>query len=180
MKTLSALLLFFLTSPVWAEVYIPVKYRIENENPGYCTWASIETVCRHQKVKAGYGLKNARKLDKDFVLPWGEVVPKNFGRDEPVRAKLDSLGIRYTMHPSLVRDEEGIRQIKGAVSSGKGAIVAMWQGWPTTGECHVITIIDFNEDDYVYIDSNDVGKNYRGSRRWFETFWTGFVLTIEE
>lgn len=181
MRFFAPLFLLLFSTFAWADAYIPEKHRVKNEWPGYCSWASIETLCRHQKIKAGYGLKEARKLDPDFICPSGEIIPKNFGRDEPIGAKLDSLGIRYKMHPSGLIDEAGLEQILSAVSSGRGAIVAVSNGQPTTklSETHVIVVLEFNDSEYLYFDSNDPGKNYRGSRAWFHSVWNGFVLTLD-
>ena len=164
---------------LYSAVTIPVENRIANESPGYCVWASIETLCRHQGIRVGYGLKEARKRDEDYVLPSGEVIAKNFGREEPVADKLQKLGIKYKMVPSGTRSDVGISLIKEAIKDGRGAVVAVWHGRPTCEECHAVVVIDFNEVNYEYVDSNDPTSTYVGTRKFFDAEFTGYVLTLE-
>ena len=180
-RFLFALTILVLTSSsVLADAKIPVYQRIKNQPPGYCCWASIETLCRHQGIKAGYDLLEKRKLDDDYMMPDGKIIPKNIGYDDPVAWKLNKLGIKYKMNATFSPNKAGVAQIKKAVDSGKGAVVTVYHGYPTTPECHCVTVVAMNDKEYEYIDSNDPGTIYVGSMEFFFSEWTGFVLTVEK
>ena len=179
-QSLFALLLLGCVSPfLFGKADVPKADRVANQNR-YCCWATIETACRHQGIRAGYGLMESRRHDPDYVMPDGTVIPRNYGFDEVVEQKLKALGIHYVMHPSKKKDEDGIKMIRDAVNRGHGAVVFLWDGYPTTREAHAILIIDWREDSYDYIDSNKPSAIFQGPREWFLEQWTGFVLTVEK
>src|SRR5437870_4408928 len=58
-------LLLLLPSAIRAEVKVPATCRIRNRPPGRCGWCSVETLARHHKIEALYGLTehNASRCD---------------------------------------------------------------------------------------------------------------------
>jgi|SRR6185312_1105195 len=179
---IALLTLGLITCAAFGDAKIPVKDRVHNTPwpTGYCAWAAIETVCRHQGVKAGYDLVEKRKLDPNYVYPDGTVLARNFGADAPIIAKLKELGIKYEMNPTDKTNKAGIDLIKKTVRSGYGAVVAVKCGLPTTPEAHALTVVDMNDKTVEYIDSNDPERIYVGSMKWFEEQWNGFVLVVEK
>lgn len=163
-----------------AEAGIPIKYRVKNQWPGYCCWASIETVCRHQGIEAGYNLVEKRKLDNDYITWDGRIIAKNYGADDPIADKMKSLGIKFLMNPTSHTTKDAVLQIKKAVHEGKGAVIIVYHGLPTVNECHAVVVIDMNDKTYSYIDSNNPTAIYDGDISWFWQEWTGFVLTLSK
>jgi hypothetical protein len=177
----AALILLSLSaSLVFGKARIRVADRVPNQDPGYCAWACIEMLCRHQGIKAGYGLVESRKKDPDETLLDGTFVPHNLGTDPTIRRKLDSLHIRYHMHPSLVKDQAGIDLIMKTVKEGRGVLVVFYHGEPTTRGCHAVIITDWGENTYDFLDPNNIKVIYEGTHEWFLQEWTGFVLTIDK
>lgn len=164
---------------VFGDAKIPIKLRVPNQHPGYCGWASLETMCRHQEVKAGYGLLEKRKLDADWVRLDGTISAKNFADDDVVAWKLKSLGIKYRMNHTFSNTKEGIDLIKLTVKEGRAAMVGVWHD-PLYHGHHAITVIDMDDENFSYIDSNDPKAEYEGSMRWLWQEWDGFVVTIEK
>lgn len=176
----ATLLVLMASSALFGRANIALKNRVPNQYPGYCSWACIEMLCRHENIKAGYGLVEARKKDPGLIQSDGTYLAPNFGTDETVMAKLDELRIKYVLHPSNNKKDDGIEQIKDAVKNGHGAVVSFLHGLPTTNECHAVVIVDWREDSYDYIDPNKQNVLFEGTIEWFRDEWTGFVLTLEK
>ena len=166
-------------SSLLAEVKIAQKNRVPNQQPGYCAWASLETICRHQKVKAGYDLVEKRKLDPDYVRWNGEIILKHFGTDEAIAAKLEKLGIKYKMNHTKDNTQEGVNLIKKSVKNNKPALIGVWHD-PNFHQHHALTVVDMDEDNFVYIDPNLPQVEYEGTMKWFFQEWDGFVVVIEK
>lgn len=176
---LSLVFLIFGASSVFSEANIPVKNRVHNQMPGYCAWASLETVCRHQKVKAGYDLVEKRKLDPDYWTWDGRFVGRNEGTDLAIEGKLKGLGIKFQMNPTWAKNRAGIRMMVKATEAGKGAVIGVWHD-PVWHGHHAIVVTDINEKTFKYIDSNHPDKIWEGSVDWLLQEWDGFVCVVEK
>src|SRR5690348_15375838 len=106
---LLVLVLLASVSTALAEAKIPIKDRVRNQPPGYCAFAALETLCRHQHIKAGYGLLESRKLDPDEITWDGRFIGRNEGTDWAIEGKLKELGIRYEMNHTFHKDRAGLR-----------------------------------------------------------------------
>lgn len=69
-KFLSFITIFLLTIPCWADVNISKKHHIQNQEPGRCAWASIETLGLTHGWENLEGLveKNARGAYRDDII----------------------------------------------------------------------------------------------------------------
>lgn len=161
------------------EAKIPAKDRVRNQQPGYCAWAALETVCRHQGIKAGYDLLEKRKLDPDLITWDGRIIRRSEGHDFSVAAKMQELGIAYQMNPTGAKTKEGLRLIVEATEAGHGAVVGLWHE-PVSGQHHAVVVVDINSETFDYIDSNSPGVIWSGSVDWFLWSWDGFVMTVDK
>lgn len=179
-SSLLVLFSFFTLAPCGlAEAKIPIKDRVPNQKPGYCAWASLETVCRHQGIKEGYDLVEKRKLDPDVITWCGEVLPKNLGYEWALEGKLQKLGVKYKINRTGWKNKEGLRLIISGVDSGRGAVVGVLDT-PTCKGPHAIVVIDFKKETFEYIDSNTPKVTWVGSVDWFLEKWDGLVLVLEK
>jgi len=85
------------------------------------------------------------------------------------------------MTPTGSPQEEGIALIKEAVASGRGALVGLYSGLPTTPVCHAIVVVDFRETEglYNYVDSNKKEVEFEGKMEWFNQQFMGLVIVLE-
>src|SRR4051812_16472512 len=85
-----------------ADVQIDTQHRTQNQSPGYCAWACLETLGRNQGIKQLEGLVEARTKDGDVTEKrmvqigsnlWEErttvIATKNVGYLPEIRRKLD-------------------------------------------------------------------------------------------
>lgn len=175
--TLATLLLF--TPLLYSRAEISEKNRVRNQKPGYCAWASLETMCRHQQIKAGYDLVEKRKKDPDkYDYTTGQILWHNLGYDSEVESKLHDLKINFKMNRTHGNRQAGIDLIVHAVQNGHGAMVGLKcaPGCPTA---HAVTIIDINDQTFEYVDSNSPKETWVGSIDWFLWAWDGYVITVE-
>lgn len=169
---------------VFADVQIDKQHRIKNRSPGYCAWCCIETLGRNQGIKQLEGLTDARAKDSDITekrlvqIDWNmweeqEVViaTKNVGYVPAIRAKLDLLKVKYKI------TEWNRDHLKDAVAK-KGCVVYM-KANPLMPGPHAVILTEYNDKIFRYIDPN--GCNYwEGSREWFDFYWDGVAISLEE
>lgn len=178
-RCFSALLaLSLFVSSIFGRADIPIKDRVPNQSPGYCAWASLETMCRHQGIREGYDLLEKRKLDPDRITPDGWFIPRNRGDDYSVEQKLIELGINYRMNLTGGSKEEGLKLLVETTQAGHGAMIGV-KKTPTCNGSHAIVVIDINSEEFEYIDSNRPGSIWVGKIDWLMWAWDGFVLAIE-
>ncbi len=180
-KLLSLFVLLLFTSQVFGQIKIAEKDRVENEDPGYCAWATISTLGRYHKVKALYDLVESRKKDKDVYVQddngrW-VLYKKNAGYDFTIREKLDKLGINYKMSATGSYDTElleyAIKNNLGCACAVKGGAL----GGSTGDSGHAVTVISYNDKEVQYIDPNDKAV-YTATRKWWDYWWDGWVLVV--
>jgi hypothetical protein len=145
----------------WAEVKIKPDCRIPNSPPGRCGWCALETLARHHKLEALYGLseKNASRCTAANL-----------------QHALDGKGIKYRIQEAGNNDPS---ILKAAITERLGAVVGFRELYPGAGG-HIVTLIDFTEDAVKVIDSNDEDCQTRTmSLERFLYWWDGFALVLE-
>lgn len=155
------LLLFLVPGAGRAEVRVAADCRIKNRPPGRCGWCCLETLARHHKIKALYGLTehNASRCDVANL--------------EAVVADADLL---YRIQYPGSRNQAILRY---AVREGLGAVVGFRELFPGAGG-HIVTLIDLSEDGVLVIDPNDAdGRTRRMTLDRFLYWWDGFALVLE-
>jgi ABC-type bacteriocin/lantibiotic exporter with double-glycine peptidase domain len=162
-QTLSlALTLHLLIPPaIRAEVNVPAICRIKNRPPGRCGWCCLETLARHHKIKALYGLTehNASRCD--------------VGNLETAVIEAE---VTYRIQYPGSRNQAILRY---AVREGLGAVVGFRELFPGAGG-HIVTLIDLSEDGVQVIDPNDAdGRTRRMTLERFLYWWDGFALVLE-
>jgi hypothetical protein len=86
-KILAVSLLLLIPCLVWADVRYDVKNQRQNEWPGYCAWAVLETAGNQFNIAALKDRVNRRKAEPDYIEVWYDeagarhesVVPRNLG-----------------------------------------------------------------------------------------------------
>jgi hypothetical protein len=154
--------LFLLCAPTaWAEVKIDAACRIKNKPPGRCGWCALETLGRHHKIKALYGLteEHASTCDADSLM-----------------AVLTDKGVTYRVQHEGDRNDEILHD---AIRQNLGAVVGFRELKPGAGG-HIVTLIDMTEDTVKVIDSNDKdGRTRTMTIERFLYWWDGFALVVE-
>ena len=162
-QILSCTLTFLLLLPgaVRAEVKVPAACRIRNRPPGRCGWCSLETLARHHKIEALYGVtqQNASRCDASNL--------------ETTVADAD---VSYRIQYPGYRSQAILRY---AVQHSLGAVVGFRELHPGAGG-HIVTLIDLTEDTVQVIDPNDAdGRTRRMPLDRFLYWWDGFALVLE-
>ena len=162
-QTLSLALTLHLLIPgtIRAEVNVPATCRIKNRPPGRCGWCCLETLARHHKIKALYGLTehNASRCDI------GNLETAVIEAEVPYR-------IQYPGNRSQAI-------LRYAIRESLGAVVGFRELFPGAGG-HIVTLIDLSEDGVQVIDPNDAdGRTRRMSLERFLYWWDGFALVLE-
>ena len=178
-KLLAALLAILLSlSSAWADVNVPAEFRIKNQSPGYCMWASLETIGRTLGVKQTEGLVEARKQDG----PWGirdqqtgvyEWFPNNIGHPVIVKLKLQDRGVKFKMQEPGVKD---LAIIKEALKANRPVAIGIMMDVPVGS--HAVALTSLDEKEVHYVDSNYPGVISVRTRAWFDERWTGYVVDL--
>lgn len=179
MKKLIALMLVLLAaSPAWA-IDIDKKNRVPNQDPGYCCWASLETLGRTHGITPLYGLVEARTKESDTHIEdgYGNVLvvhPKNYGYDYALRAKLTSLKVKFHMSSTGSVDRTLLKYAKS-----HGCLVGVKAGARGEGS-HGIVLTHYDDKIVRFYDCNYPDKLWEGSREWFDYWWSGLVVVVEK
>ncbi len=154
-------LLVLLPGAIRAEVKVSAACRIRNRPPGRCGWCSLETLARHHKIEALYGLTehNASRCDVSNL-----------------ETTVSEAEVPYRIQYPGQRNQ---RILHYAVDHGLGAVVGFRELYPGAGG-HIVTLIDLTEDTVLVIDPNDAdGRTRRMSLDRFLYWWDGFALVLE-
>lgn len=143
----------------------------------------------HHKIKVLYNLVEERsKEDPEIWIDYGNYQLKekrNTGSEQAVATKLTSLGIKFRYQSNLNTSKE---LIEYAMKNKLGCIVVCrWIGFFEESkrkdkdrfDTHAVLITYFDDKRVEFINPNDAESIYMVSRKWFEDFWTGYVLVIE-
>jgi hypothetical protein len=144
-----------------AEVAIAPDCRVKNEPPGRCGWCALETLARHHRLTALYGL--TRKHPSTCS-------PRS------LEESLAVAGVPYRIQYPGSRRRDILRY---AIQEGLGAVIGLRKPSPGTYG-HIVTLVDFTEAGAKVIDSNDAdGRTRAMSRDRFLDQWDGFALVPE-
>jgi hypothetical protein len=157
-----ALLFLFIPCAAGAEVTIAVECRVKNRPPGRCGWCAVETLARHLKIKALYGLTANNPC---------RACP------EDLEGALEAAGVSYRIQYPGNRSTSILRS---AIREGRGAAVGFRECQPRAGG-HIVTLVDFGPTKVKVIDSSDPVDRVRTmSRERFLYWWDGFALVLEK
>jgi hypothetical protein len=154
-------LLLLLPGAVQAEVKVLAACRMKNRPPGRCGWCCVETLARHHKISALYGLTehHASRCEASNL--------------ETVVADAD---VSYRIQYPGSRSQAILRY---AVRENLGAVVGFRELYPGAGG-HIVTLIDLTEEGVQVIDPNDAdGRTRRMTLDRFLYWWDGFALVLE-
>lgn len=183
-----------------AEVKIDKNDVVPNKSPGYCAWASIETLARHHKIKRLVGLVEARSKESDVRIwrpeknEW-EPLPKVIVRDEygrhheihrcggwywAVYRKLNAMNVKFYISKNT---ENRIKLIDWAMDNELGCVFIVRPGWddgePDEDESpHALVLIDYGDKEVKFIDTNNPKKVYTKNRSWFDRWSYDYILVI--
>jgi hypothetical protein len=185
MRILSLIVLgFLIAGEAWAQADIPMECRVKNRPPGYCVWASLETLGRHQKIDKLYNLTDNRAKDPDSVEPvfrlmfdgtiiqFEKRIHKAAGTAFSADKKLTELGVKHK-----ITEIKDLTHIQEAMKKKHGCVVFLHPN-PTFPGPHAVTLVNINDERVEIIDSNNC-KHYWAPRGWFDTYWAGAVITVD-
>jgi len=179
-KLLALFAVLFLAGTVFA-IEIPTNCRVSNQDPGYCCWASLETLGRTHGITELYDLVEARKKDPDGLLAYGSgrnvryvVQPKNYGYDHALRAKLTDLKVKFWMEGSGNTDRTLLKY-----ADSHGCLVGVNPGARGKG-AHAIVLTHYDDKIVRFYDCNNPKDMWEGSRQWFDFWWSGLVIVVEK
>lgn len=158
-------------------VEIPKRHRVPNRDPGYCCWASLETLGRLHGVKALHNLVERRTHESGvYVLTWHgwEYIPNNVGCDFVVREKLEDLGVRFRQQETGYFSRKLLRY-----ATSHGCTVGMQRGaFEGLDGQHAVTLTHYDDECVEFIDPNHPEQVFRATREWFDYYWMGMVIVI--
>ena len=179
MKKLIALLVLLIPSQA-CSVDIDAKDRVKNQKPGFCAWASLETLGNHHKIKKMNGLLESRKgLPSKWIIEHGWLVwvDASDGFVTTIKEKLDELKVKYYIREYGERDLlPCVNDYGAAVGMSKETVGADGIKF---GEAHMIILTRYNKKMVRFIDPND-RQEYEASREWFDKYWEGVIVIVEK
>jgi hypothetical protein len=171
------LMLISATSTVAAD--IPKDCRVANIPPGYCCWASLETLGKVHGISSLNGLLESRTKESDTItiIQGGSirlVEPKNYGYDHAIRAKLTTLKVKFWMNETGSSDRSLLKY-----ANSHGCLVGLKAG--ARGELgHGIVLTHYDDKIIRFYDSNQPDDTWEGSREWFDFWWSGMIVVVEK
>jgi hypothetical protein len=121
----------------------------------------VETLARYHNLKALYGVVAAH--------------PSN-SRPKELEAAVAASGVKYRIQQRGCRSTEILHQ---AIHDNLGAVVGL-RPQNAGGRGHIVTLVDFGDEEVRYLDCNDKDGQARTMPR--DTFlerWDGFALILE-
>lgn len=171
--------LLYLALPALAEVDIPKEHRISNRPPGYCAWASLETLGNHQNISLLKGLVDYRtRLPRNIWVDYGQGVRGYEGdragaTPRSVSAQLDALGVSYQSRSEGAKDYTFLTK---NLEAGRGVMIGLGS-WSPLG-AHAVTVVDLTEEYVTFIDSNNIKHRWWHTRAWFDRNWSGWAVVV--
>jgi ABC-type bacteriocin/lantibiotic exporter with double-glycine peptidase domain len=156
-----ALLALSLPSVGRAEVMIGVASRVPNLPSGRCGWCALETLARHHGIKALYGIADRQ--------------PPNC-RPRDLEAVVTAANVKYRIQSRGCRSTELLQY---AMLEQLGAVVG-FRPLVTGGKGHIVTLVDFGQENVRFLDPNDTDGYVRTlDLEAFLQRWDGFALVLE-
>lgn len=170
-----------LVSQVSWGIEIPFKCRVLNWHPGYCTWASIETLGAVHGIKELDMLVKNRsdEMDEYYQNDKGEWIcyKKNVGWDYAVTNKLNSLKIKFINQ----KHDNYNRRLLEKYANKYGCVVTIKgdeKGNGVSVSDHSIVVTKYCDTQVTFFDSNRPAHMYVASRAWFDYWWAGNTIVI--
>jgi len=156
---ISAMMVLIVPALSTAEVDIPGECRVANKPPGRCGWCALETLARRHGIKALYGLvekqaSQSRPKDLERVVAASE--------------------LKYRLQHRGTQDTDILHF---AVREDLGAVVGFRPESRGAGG-HIVTLVDFGDDDVRYIDPNQPSEVRTMDAETFMDRWDGFALVL--
>lgn len=182
MHKIIACILFYLLSNISWAIELDRKDRVENQPPGYCSWASLETLGRHNNIQPLIGLVESRKQEADPVILETDAsgkqryvqMPKHVGSDSILRAKLSQLNVKFRMTETDSKDRSLL-----ILADDIGVVVGVEQG-ARGPAAHMIVLTHYDDKTVRFYDCNQPEDIWEGSRDWFDHWWTGLSIVVEK
>jgi len=160
---------------------IPKDCRVANIPPGYCCWASLETLGKVHKISSLDGLLDARTREDDTIIivqgsgvSFRQVEPKNYGYDHAIRKKLTDLKVKFWMNTTGNADRSLLKY-----ANSHGCLVGLKAG--ARGQLgHGIVLTHYDDKIIRFYDSNQPDDTWEGSREWFDFWWSGLIVVVEK
>lgn len=167
-KILPVFLLLSLPSLSLAGITVENKHRIPNAPNGVCAWASLETLARHHGIKNLYGIR-------DHYANWRDSNNQKWrggadADDLVQQCMLLQVPVKGFKHGPW-------NLMQKACDQNLGCVIGI-QDWPSEGDKHALTLIDWKDDWIWFLDCNDTGHVYKAEVKWLEQHWMGFVVVI--
>lgn len=147
-----------------AQIKVLREHRVENINPGYCGWCALETEGRRLRIKALQGIVKYRKSKKlnNGITPENVVT---FFEKRKLDYKLQKPGTKK------------VSFLKGAIDNGWSVVIGL-DGWPMRNMGHAVLLTELTKKSVSFIDSNDVSKVTKKTRKWLTKYWDGFAFHV--
>lgn len=177
------LVAWFWASTASAEVIIDKEYWTPNQAPGYCGWCSLRMAGLQQGIKKIDPIVKLREeilWDWTWLDGWWQPIPGCAATADVIASQLDKIGVRYVI--STTKNDDGlIRQM----IKDRGVSVGMRVWWSNSrsGQSegwHMIVLTEYTDKKVAFKDPNDVQNVYWASREWFDYFWNGLAVVLEE
>jgi len=177
-KTFLAIAILLTSAMSVFAVDIPKDCRVANIPPGYCCWASLETLGKVHKISSLDGLLEARTKEKDTIIGYSGsiqlVEARNYGYDHAIRAKLAALKVKFWMNSTGSFDRSLLKY-----ANSHGCLVGLKAG--ARGELgHGIVLTHYDDKIIRFYDSNQPNDTWEGSREWFDYWWSGMTVVVEK
>ena len=156
---------------------IPTDCRVANIPPGYCCWASLETLGNVHGIASLKGLRDLRTKDNDVFFIASNIYyvePRNYGYNHALRGKLTSLKVKFWMKDSGNTDRTLLD-----LAGSHGCLVGMKPG-ARGKDAHGIVLTHYDDKTIKFYDCNQPQSIWEGSREWFDYHWTGMVIVVEK
>ena len=175
-RILAVFAVLILSLPCGA-IDVAKKNQVANRPPGYCCWASLETLGRHHNIKVLFDLVEKRTNDPDsYIWTWSGWVflPKNAGFESTVREKLDTLKVKFQYQSTGNFD---IAILKNATKYGVVVGVKAGALCPGSGS-HAIVLTHYDDEKVEFYDPNTQGDTWQAPREWFDFWWDGMAIFV--
>jgi hypothetical protein len=158
---IAPLLWLLLPSIAFSEVQISSDCRVKNRPPGRCGWCALETLARHHRIKALYGVVANHACDS---------------RPKDLQGVLEASGVKYRMQARGLRST---RILEKAIHENLGAAVG-FRPLVSGGRGHIVTLVEFGAEEVRILDPNDKDGQVRSMHLdAFLERWDGFALVLE-
>lgn len=177
MKSLAILVVLY-TTQIFA-LDIPPSCHVDNQDPGYCAWASLEILGKVHGIHELDNILENRKKDSDtYVLSDNQwiVHPKNLGYNYALRGKLTRLKVKFWMQDSGLYNRKLLKY-----ADSHGCLVAVRAGAiPGYKQAHGIIITKYKDGAVTFYDCNTPKKTWVATKEWFDYYWTGLAIVVEK